>query len=355
MNGNESEKETKNMFNNPLDSKKDDKMEIKLCNPYFKGIQSIKRIFQIDNKKKKKKYKKIIEYCEFKEENIYIKSQFKKEMEKIFKDFEENKEINLGEASNLLFKGEIMDILSEKMKYESLSVPKQSQNSDFDEENILEDIFELEHQIDDYSKTIQTLKTKAFLCIKQFEGFFVNDEEHPESSCNKDPFKYLNENEYSVSFNYMKKETIKKIYKTYLINFYFYADDCINYLNEIKNKYRDNELIAILSKNDEKIKLLDVLNPRIIYQQQNDLKEGWNKLKQEKVFLKDNALLDKKIKEYVMTNDITQFLKDFNDIEKIKGEIINLSKSEPQKMVVLAYLFKKGIPLNIPEGLKKIK
>ena len=47
---------------------------------------------------------------EYTESNI---DEFKSQMDKIFKEYEFKNETNLDEATNLLFKGEILDILTE--------------------------------------------------------------------------------------------------------------------------------------------------------------------------------------------------------------------------------------------------
>ena len=58
-------------------------------------------------------------------------------------------------------------------------------------------------------------------------------------------------------------ETIQQIYMSYLINFYFCAEDTLNYLKEIKSQYKDIELIDALEKNIEKEKLLEMFNSKI--------------------------------------------------------------------------------------------
>ena len=139
---------------------------------------------------------------------------------------------------------------------------------------------------------------------------------------------------------------------SYLINFYFCAQDTLNYFQEIKTKYKNIELIDAMKKNIEKEKLLELFNSIIQIKDKNYLKEEWEKLKEEKVFIENNKFLNEKIKEYVKEKNEEQFLKDFCNIGKIKDKIIDLSKPNPQKILIKAYWIKVGIPLKIPAELK---
>jgi len=76
------------------------------------------------------------------------------------------------------------------------------------------------------------------------------------------------------------------------------------------------------------------------------------KLKEEKIFIEKNKFLNEKIKEYVKEKNEEQFLKDFCNIGKIKDKIIDLSKPNPQKILIKAYWIKVGIPFKIPAELK---
>ena len=107
-----------------------------------------------------------------------------------------------------------------------------------------------------------------------------------------------------------------------------------------------------MKKNIEKEKLLELFNSIIQIKDKNYLKEEWEKLKEEKVFIEKNKFLNEKIKEYVKEKNEEQFLKDFCNIGKIKDKIIDLSKPNPQKILIEAYWLKVGIPLNFPEELK---
>ena len=71
---------------------------------------------------------------------------------------------------------------------------------------------------------------------------------------------------------------------TYLIYFYFYAQDSFRYLEKQKNLFQENEIIEKKKKNIEEIKLLEISNPRIDLNEKEQLKEEWNKLKEEMYF-----------------------------------------------------------------------
>ena len=142
------------------------------------------------------------------------------------------------------------------------------------------------------------------------------------------------------------------IYIINICNFYFCADDTLNYLQEIKNKYKDIEMIDVLIKNIEKEKLLEVFNSKIQMKDDNYLKEEWEKLQKEEEFIENNSFLNEKIKDYVKNKNEDQFLKDLSNIGKIKEKVIDLSKPDPQKLLIQAYWIKAGIPWNYPKELK---
>ena len=139
---------------------------------------------------------------------------------------------------------------------------------------------------------------------------------------------------------------------SYLINFYFCADDTLNYLQEIKSKYKDIEMIDVLIKNIEKEKLLEVFNSKIQMKDDNYLKEEWEKLQKEEEFIENNSFLNEKIKDYVKNKNEDQFLKDLSNIGKIKEKVIDLSKPDPQKLLIQANWKNAGIPWNYPKELK---
>jgi hypothetical protein len=96
------------------------------------------------------------------------------------------------------------------------------------------------------------------------------------------------------------------------------------------------------------LQLLKIFDSKIKYEEHNELKEKWNKLRLEEDFVKGNEILNQKIKEYVEKNDECQFLKDLNNMNQLKDAKINLSLPDPQHLIVRAYWLQKGIPWTIP-------
>ena len=350
---NEKQGKEKNMKNISFDSSSVETQN-RLCNSYFKGINRLKNILNIDDNKMIQKNEDIFKLLEPSTFSKYTESsinEFKAQVENLFKDFQFNKESNIKAASNLLFKGDILDIISEKPNYKSLDNFKKSKEH-FDSENakkdLAKDLVKIEPLLDKNIKTLETLKTYTHLLIKQFERFLEKKDE--QKSDNLDPELLLEQ--YTNIFLYGSNEVIKKTYMSYLINFYFYTKDCLNYLKEIKRKYNDNDLIVSLEKNIEKMQLLEAFICSTDFEEKDYLKEEWSELKKTDVFLEKNQFLNQKIKEYVMENDENQFLKDLSNINKIKDAKINLSKSDPQKLIIKAYFLKNKFPVNIPKGLK---
>ena len=319
-----------------------DKNNIGICDSYFDGINKIKNILKFDDDIMKEKNKNILQIFE---SNKYIESA----------EYEFNKKINLKNASNLLFKREIIDVLSENNTYDNFNLLKKELESldlTKTKEEVLKEINNVQSLLDEYLTIIENMKIKALSYIKQFEKFIIENKKKRNEELNKNPFitldKFINVFLYEIH----SPTTIQKLYMSYLINFYFCAQDTLNYFQEIKTKYKNIELIDAMKKNIEKEKLLELFNSIIQIKDKNYLKEEWEKLKEEKIFIEKNKFLNEKIKEYVKEKNEEQFLKDFCNIGKIKDKIIDLSKPNPQKLLIKAYWIKVGIPLKIPEELK---
>ena len=357
INNNNNEIKTKEAEENNVDAH-NDKIIIGKCDSYFDGINKIKNILKLNDNILKEKNKNILNIFESSKSNEYIKSnikEFKSQINKIFKEYEFIDNTTLKDASNLLFKGEILDILSEKNTYENFNLLKKEMESlDLEKakKEVLKDFNNLEPLLNEYLKTVEYMKIRALSYIKQFEGFIVENKKKRNEDLNNNPFITLDEYMNVFLYEIRSPKTIKNIYMSYLINFYFCAQDAFNYLQEIKRKYKDIELIDDLQRNIEKGKLLEVFNSKIQIKEKNYLKEEWEKLKEEQTFVENNNVLNEKIKDYVKRNDEDQFLKDLSNIGKIKEKRINLSKPDPQNLPIKAYWLKAGIPLNYPNELR---
>ena len=288
-------------------------------------------------------------------QNTFIEvnvNQFKEELEKLFKSYTFEDPINIQNSSNLYFNGEILNILMEKNTYENYKLLQmKSKEMDDSKENMIKDFSKVENILDEYLDTLEDMKMKALFYIKQFEKF-IEFKKNPKIN---DPFLFLKQYIKIALFNIISHGQIKDMYNTYLIYFYFCAEDVSKYLKEIKSKYNDAKLIAGLKNNIEKEKILEIFNLRIKYEEQNNLKEEWSKLKTEENFVKGNNILNQKIKEYVKENDENQYLNDLNNIDKLKSAKIKISLPDPQNVIVKAYWLQNNIPWTIPAELKVIK
>ena len=334
------------------------KEEKKLCHSYFEKINRIKNNMNIkeditlSNNENVLKLFEPIKQHKYIEENV---NQFKSELEKLFKNYNIEDSTNINNASNIYFHREILNILMEKKIYQnylSLINEMKSQALEDVKNDFLKVLTKVEPMLNNYIKIIEGMKNKAFMNIKQFENYIDFDKNKDEITDNNDPFffleKYININ----LFDIISHDSIQSSYISYLINFYFCADDASKYLKEIKNKYNDAKLIVEFVNIFEKLQLLKIFVSRIKYEENDELKEKWDKLKKEETFVKGNELLNKKIKEYVLTNDENHYLDDLNNINKLKSAKINLLLPDPQHILVRAYWRQNRIPWTIPEGLK---
>ena len=281
-------------------------------------------------------------------------NQFKQELEKFFKSCTFEDSINIQNSSSIYFKGEIWNALMEKKIYENYNLLKnemKSEELENSKENEIEAFTKVEKMLDEYLDILESMKMKALFYIKQFEKF-IEFKKKPKIN---DPFLFLKQYIKIALFNIVSHGQIKDIYNTYLIFFYFCAEDASKYLKEIKSKYNEAKLIATFKNNLEKTKIFEIFNLRIKYEEHNNLKEEWGKLKAEENFVKGNNFLNEKIKEYVHENDENQFLNDLNNIDKLKSAKIDLSLPDLQNVLVKEYWIQNNIPWIIPVELKFIK
>ena len=193
------------------------------------------------------------------------------------------------------------------------------------------------------------MKNNVLLHIKQFENDIFKNKKiqiNENDKSNNNPFQIL-ESYISIFPNNLLSKEIENIYMSYLIIFYFAAQDTYIYLQILKNKYNDFKI-----KNLEQEKLLEDLKSKIKIKENNYLKEEWDKLKKEQIFIENNDLLNEKIKEYVKENDANKFLKDVSILSRIKEKKIEISHAVPKNSLIKAYWLKKCIPLNLPKELK---
>ena len=210
----------------------------------------------------------------------------------------------------------------------------------------------IEPTLDKYLEKVERLKNKSLSYIKQVENNIDLDKIKMDKIEDDNPFLFLEKFEDINLFGITSEEVIENAYFSYLINFYFCAEDISKYLRKIKDNYKDAKLFVEFDNIFEKSQMLKNFDSKIKYEENDELKEKWKKLRQEKDFVKGNEILNQKIKEYLEKNDECQFLKDLNNMNQLKDAKINLSLPEPQHLSVKAYWLKKGIPWNIPEELK---
>ena len=347
------EKENKENENiNIINEIKDNK-----CISFFKGINEIKNIFNIDANAIKNKYANILKIFDNPRKNIYTESninEFKKELENLFKNYELEDTQEIEKVLNLYFNGEILDVLMEKRTFQNITI-LQNEKETVDLENEKNDVFkglnQVETLIDELLENIESIMIRAHMYIKQFERLFDKGINNNIKIQKNNPILFLDKCRRVMLNNIRDPDRIQNLYMNYLINFYFFAQDMCEYLKKLKKSYKEIELIKAIENNFEKRKILEIFNSGVKYEEHSDLKYEWNKLKNEEVFIEGNPFLNDRIKKYINSNDENQFLDDLKNLEKIRSKKINLSLADPQKIIIKAYFLQNGIPLEIPKGL----
>jgi len=282
---------------------------------------------------------------------------YKSKLDKIFKNYEIEDSVDFKKASELYFKGEIKDILKEKRIYQNINrIINEMNQIDLEKirKDILVDIEKIEPEL--YENIIESENYQFFLFneVRKVKKYISFDNKNNKKEKLYNPFKIL-ENYERYNLNNISGESVKNIYIVYLVHLYFCAEQTSEYLNILKEKYSDIKMLDFQERNIEKNKLIKALDSTINYEELNTFNEIWNKLKKEDTLDSKNNNLNLKIKEYIKNNDEKAFIKDLNDITKLKNEKIELWKSDPQYLTVKAYWYSKGIPLEIPSTLKRKK
>ena len=337
--------------------KENNKIGDNKCVSFFKGMNEIKNILKIDDNTLINKYQNILKVFEPLQISNYTESnlkQFKLELEKLFKNYEFQDSEEIQNVLNLYFKGEILDVKMEKHSFQNTKIIKDEidfQDLENAKNETLKGLNKVETLVDELLKELKIIMINTHSYIRQFEGLFDNEINNTETIMHN-PSLFLDEFKTVILNQYREPETIKQIYMIYLINFFFYAQDVYRYLKELKRYYKEIELINALENNFEKKKLIDIYSSTIKYEETNDLKNAWNDLKkEEEEFVKDNPILNRKIKEYIKNNDEKQFLFALTNLISSKSKTINLSKSDSQNLIIKAYWLQNGIPLEIPKEL----
>ena len=332
--------------------------ENKLCDSYFKNINNLKLKMNIKDDITLSKNENVLKLFKPIKQHRYIEAnvdQFKLELEKLFKNYDLEDYINIENASEIIFHGNILNALMEKniyQNYQSLKNNMKSQGLDAAKKDFSKDLAKIEPTLDKYLEKVESIKNKALIYIKQVENNIDLDKIKTDKIEDNNPFLFLEKFTNIVLFDITSEDAIENAYFSYLINFYFCAQDVSKYLREIKNSYKEAKLFLEFDNIFEKLQLLEIFSSKIKYEENDELKEKWNKLRQEKDFVKGNEILNQKIKEYVEKNDECQYLKDLSNMNQLKGVKINLSLPDPQRLIIRAYWLKKGIPWTIPGKLK---
>ena len=348
------EKKTKE---NKITNNSTNRIKENKCSSYFKGINEIKNIFNIEDNIITNKYSDILKTFDIPQKRAYIESdikEFKKELENLFKNYEFEDIQEIQKSLDLYFNGEIQGVIMEKQEFINVTtIKKEKIEEDLENENsfILKGLHKVESLIDKLLKYLEDILIRVHLFIKPFERF-VEKEKNDKENQKQNPLLFLDEFKSVILSEIKDPDLIQNLYMNYLINFFFYAQDAVKYLKELKNNYKEIEVVKTFERNLEKKKILEIFSSRVNYEKYIDLNQIWKKLKDEEVFVKNNPFLNEKIKEYIKNNDENQFLIDLKNIEKIKSKKINLSKADPQQIIIKAYFLQKGIPLEIPKELK---
>lgn len=330
------------------------KNEEKLCSSFYERINEFKNNLNIKDDLTKANNENILKLFEPIKQHNYIEdniNEFKSDLEKLFKNYKFDDSADIKTASKLFFNGDILDMLMEKKTYhnfKSLKNEIKSQDLEDAKNELLNSFAKVEPLIDEYLEALEGMKNKSLLYIKQFEN---NIEINKNKIYENNPFKFLEKYKNVILFDIISHDSIKNAYFYYLIHFYFCAQDALRYLKELKMKYNESKLIIGFKNNFEKLLLLKIFNSEIKYEEHDNLKQKWSKLKTEENFIEGNTFLNKKIKEYVQENDETKFLEDLSNISKLKSGKINLLLNDPQNVIIKAFWIQNGIPLKIPEGL----
>ena len=326
----------------------------KKCPNHFKILKELKNYFGINKNYLLEENKNILRLITYPYDSETKLNDYKSKLDNYFKNYEIEDSLDFENASKLYLKGEIKDILSEKRVYQNINkIINEMKPRDLDKikKEILVDIEKIEPELNKSIRESEKHKLFLFNKLRKVKKYISFENGAKKDKLNN-PFAIL-ENLENFDVDNINDEKVKNIYMIYLVNLYFCAEQSYEYLNILKEKYSDIKMLDFQERNIEKNKLIKALDSTINYEESDTFTEIWNKLKNEDILDKNNNNLNLKLKESIKKNDEKTFMKDLNDITKLKNQKIELWKEDPQYLTVKAYWYLKGIPLEIPSTLKR--
>ena len=292
----------------------------KKCPNHFKILKELKNFFGINKNYLLEENKKILELITYPDDSETKLDDYKSKLDNIFKNYEIEDSVDFEKASKLYLKGEIKDILSEKRVYQNINkIINEMKPIDLDKikKEILVDIEKIEPELNKSKRESEKHKFFLFNKLRKVKKYISFKNGAKKDKLNN-PFDNLDNLE-NIDVDYISDGRVKNVYMNYLVNLYFCAEQSIEYLSILKEKYSDIKMLDFQERNIEKNKLIKALDSTINYEESDTFTEIWNKLKNEDILDKNNNNLNLKLKEYIKNNDEKTFMKDLNNINKLKN------------------------------------
>ena len=238
---NKNEMKSKKTKENEINNNFINKIKDNKCTSYFRGINEIKKFFNIEENTIINKYLNILKIFVTPQKRSYIESNIRELKNYVFEDLQD-----IRKSLDLCFKGEIHDVMMEKNEFiNESSIKNEKIKEDLENENdfILKGLNKVEPLIDKLLKYLEDILIRLHLLIKQFERFVEKENNNDNKIKNKNPLLFLEEFQSVILIDIKDPDLIQNLYMNYLINFFFYAQDSCEYLKELKNNYKDIEFM----------------------------------------------------------------------------------------------------------------
>ena len=307
----------------------------------------------IENDLCKVKYKELIKINQIKrEENIYEENinflrsfeletnekiiemsaeEFNSQLREINKSYEVSDNILIGKAINLFMYGEKGDILLPQKSFNNEASIKEQLNklNQIEYNKKIEDLLKLiNRSIDENYLITENMKKNILIYFEQCGEYFDIEKLFRENEVEipLHPLKEINKINI-IKGAYIKSEHLEEKFTILEICIYFCLMEWIKYLNIVKNNLERFNILEIMKKNEIKNEIIKIFINNMPKIEPRDLSSSvWNDIKRQKEFIKEEAGLNNKIKNYVEKKTLDEFSLELIDLIKQRIKDIDLGK-----------------------------
>lgn len=214
----------------------------------------------------------------------------------------------------------------------------------------IEDLLKLiNRSIDENYLIIENMKKNILIYFEQCGEYFDIEKLFRENEVKipLHPLKEINKINI-IKGTYIKSEHLEEKFNILEICIYFCLKEWIKYLNNVKNNLERFNILEIMKKNEIKNEIIKIFMNNMNQIQPRDLSSSvWNDIKRQKEFIKEEAGLNNKIKNYVEKKTLDEFSLELIDLIKQKIKDVDLGKNDPQNIFLKPFMKQNNIYIEV--------